>query len=138
MEFVAYLPAMMAADKSVSHRMKLFAACLVAGLAGAVAPAAITPALAEAEPTMEECQVAVDEARALVATLPGGHLSRDFAERHLAQAMTEAGNGEFDECLEMAARATVEVRERRHESPGEKLQVLGPNEYPPEAAGRPQ
>ncbi len=53
--------------------------------------------------------------------------------------MTEAGNGEFDECLEMAARATVEVRERRHESPtGEKLKVLGPHEYPPEAAGKPQ
>jgi hypothetical protein len=43
--------------------------------------------------------------------------------------MAEAGNGEFDECLEMAARASDEVRERRHElRPGERLKVLGPDE----------
>ncbi len=113
---------------------------LATGLVLGVALADTAPAFAdEAEPTKEECHAAVGEARALMATLPEGHLSREFAERHLHQAMTEAGNGEFDECLEMAARATVEVRERRHESlSGEKLKVLGPNEYPPDAVGRPQ
>ena len=43
--------------------------------------------------------------------------------------MVEAGNGEFDECLEAAARATEEVKERRHTlQPGEKLKVLQSNE----------
>ena len=41
----------------------------------------------------------------------------------------EAGNGEFDDCLEMAARATDEIKERRHTlQPGEKLKVLQSNE----------
>jgi hypothetical protein len=43
--------------------------------------------------------------------------------------MVEAGNGEFDECLEAAARATDEIKERRHTlQPGEKLKVLQANE----------
>lgn len=101
---------------------------LLAGLGCGVAAAdAAVPA--SDEPTREDCNTAVAEARALAATLPTDHLSRYFAERHLHQALAEAGNGEFDECLDMAARASDEVRERRHElRPGEKLKVLGPDE----------
>ena len=101
---------------------------LFAGLGcGVAAPGAVVPAADE--PTREQCNAAVAEARALAASLPPDHLSRYFAERHLHQAMAEAGNGEFDECLEMAARASDEVRERRHElRPGERLKVLGPDE----------
>jgi hypothetical protein len=74
----------------------------------AVLSAAIGPA-ASAEPTREECHAAVEEARSLAMALPAEDLSRRFAERHLHQAMAEAGNGEFDECLEYAERATEEV-----------------------------
>ncbi|QQO18063.1 hypothetical protein JJB99_12550 [Bradyrhizobium diazoefficiens] len=81
------------------------------------------------EPTPDDCNAAVAEARALAAGLPPDHLSRYFAERHLHQALVEAGNGEFDECVDMAARASEEVRERRHElRPGEQLRVLKSNE----------
>lgn len=94
---------------------------------GVAAPDAAVPT--PDEPTREDCNAAVAEARALAATLPTDHLSRYFAERHLHQALVEAGNGEFDECFDMAARASDEVRERRHElRPGEKLKVLGPDE----------
>jgi len=101
---------------------------LLAGLGCAMAsPGAAAPA--SEEPTQEDCNAAVAEARALAAALPSDHLSRYFAERHLHQALVEAGNGEFDECLDMAARASDEVRERRHELlPGEKLKVLGAHE----------
>jgi len=101
---------------------------LFAGLGcGVAAPGAVAPAADE--PTREQCNAAVAEARALAADLPSDHLSRYFAERHLHQALVEAGNGEFDECLDMAARASDEVRERRHELlPGEKLKVLGAHE----------
>ncbi|MET4256317.1 hypothetical protein ABIC09_001248 [Bradyrhizobium sp. S3.12.5] len=101
---------------------------LFAGLGcGVAAPGAAAPAANE--PTREQCSAAVAEARALAASLRPDHLSRYFAERHLHQAMAEAGNGEFDECLEMAARASDEVRERRHDlRPGERLNVLGPDE----------
>jgi hypothetical protein len=109
-------------------RITVCALGLFAGLGcGVAAPGAVAPAADE--PTREQCNAAVAEARALAASLPPDHLSRYFAERHLHQAMAEAGNGEFDECLEMAARASDEVRERRHElRPGEKLKVLGPDE----------
>jgi hypothetical protein len=47
----------------------------------------------------------------------------------LHQALIEAGNGEFDDCLELAARAAEETRERRHTlPPGEKLKVLRADE----------
>lgn len=83
----------------------------------------------QAEPTRENCATAMDQARALAAALPAGDLSRYFAERHLHQAMIEANNGEFDDCLEWTARAIDEVKERRHvPQPGETLKVLRPNE----------
>jgi ATP:corrinoid adenosyltransferase len=82
-----------------------------------------------AEPTKEGCEAAVEQTRALAAALPADDLSRYFAERDLHQAMVEAGNGEFDDCLELAARATDEIRERRHVlQPGERLNVLKSNE----------
>jgi len=106
-------------------RITFCALSLLTGTGGAVAaPAADVPV--SEEPTREECNAAVAEARALATSLPADHLSRYFAERHLHQALVEAGNGEFDECVDMAARASDEVRERRHElRPGEKLKVLG-------------
>jgi hypothetical protein len=71
---------------------------------------------------------AVAAARELAERLPADDASRYFAERHLHQAMTEAGNGEFDDCLEWAEQATVEIKEHRHTlKPGETLNV-GPAE----------
>ncbi|MGY8707614.1 hypothetical protein RAD16_17900 [Bradyrhizobium sp. 18BD] len=109
-------------------RITFCALSLLAGIGCAAAAPAADVSVSE-EPTREQCNAAVAEARALAATLPADHLSRYFAERHLHQAMAEAGNGEFDECVDMAARASDEVRERRHElQPGEKLKVLGADE----------
>jgi len=77
-----------------------------------------------AEPSAASCQFAVEAARALVDALPTDDLSRRMAESYLVQAKVEAGNGEFDDCLEMAAHATIEVREHRHRlGPGESLEA---------------
>jgi hypothetical protein len=109
-------------------RFTVCALCLLAGLSGSVAAPGAAVSASD-EPTREDCDAAVADARVLAAGLPPDHLSRYFAERHLHQALVEAGNGEFDECMEMAARASDEVRERRHElRPGERLRVLGPDE----------
>jgi hypothetical protein len=90
---------------------------------------AVTPRSATAEPTKADCEAAVEQTRALAAALAADDLSRYFAERDLHQALVEAGNGEFDDCLELAARATDEIKQRRHTlQPGEKLKVLQPNE----------
>jgi hypothetical protein len=109
-------------------QMKTVLVCLLLGLACCVA----WPCSAEtapAEPGREDCEAAVGQARAVAATLPANDLSRYFAERDLHQAMVEAGNGEFDECMEFAARAADELRERRHElPPGETLKILKPDE----------
>ena len=76
-----------------------------------------------------ECESAVAHARDLAATLPTDHLSRYFAERYLHQAMIEAGNGEFEDCLEFTERAVVEVKELRHTlRPGETLKILRADE----------
>jgi hypothetical protein len=105
---------------------------LTVGLLTGLAYVAATPCRADtasAEPTKEDCEAAVALTRALAATLPADHLSRYFAERDLHQAMVEAGNGEFDDCLELTARATDEIKERRHTlQPGERLKVLQPDE----------
>jgi hypothetical protein len=102
--------------------------CLLLGIgSGMVALCSAVPA--SAEPGKQDCDAAVEQARALAAALPADNLSRYFAERDLQQALVEAGNGEFDECLEMAARAADEAKERRHElPPGETLKVLKPDE----------
>jgi hypothetical protein len=100
--------------------------CVIVVLSASVANATEP---VSAEPTREDCVAAVDQARSLAASLPAEDLSRYFAERHLHQAMVEAGNNEFDECLEYAERATDEVREHRHVlQPGETFKVLQPHE----------
>ncbi|CCD94805.1 conserved exported hypothetical protein [Bradyrhizobium sp. ORS 375] len=84
------------------------------------------------EPTQEVCDAAVAEARAQAATLPADDVSRYFAERDIQQALVEAGNGEFDDCVEKAERAILEVRERPHSlKPGERLNILRVDEVPP-------
>jgi hypothetical protein len=76
------------------------------------------------EPSQASCFAAVAAARDLAERLPAGDASRYFAERDLQQAMTEAGNGEFDDCLEWAEQATAEIKEHRHTlKPGETLNV---------------
>jgi hypothetical protein len=107
--------------------------CLVvAGLSVGSVPDLAGAALAEpaaAEPTREDCMAEVGRARALIATLPADHLSRRFAESHLYQAMVEANNGEFDDCLQWAERATVEARELPHAlRSGETLKIRRPEE----------
>jgi hypothetical protein len=110
------------------YRISALVIWVVAGLAGAVAKPCSAESVS-AEPTSEGCEAAVGQARSLAAALPADDLSRYFAERDLHQAMIEAGNGEFDDCVEMAARATEEIRERRHTlQPGETLKVLQSNE----------
>ena len=100
---------------------------------GIVANVAATRSAAiAAEPSREDCTKAVEKARALAIAMPKGDLSRLFAERYLHQAMVEAGNGEFDECLEWVERANEEIRERPHVlQPGETLKILRPDEIPP-------
>jgi hypothetical protein len=108
--------------------LKPLTVCLLLGISlGMVALRSVVPA--SAEPGKQDCAAAVEQARTLAAALPADNLSRYFAERDLQQALVEAGNGEFDECLEMAARAAEEAKERRHElPPGETLKVLKPDE----------
>lgn len=110
--------------------MILLSLCLMAvGILIGVEERAADADPPRAEPTLAECKSAVAQARDLAATLPADHLSRYFAERYLHQAMIEAGNGEFDECLEFAERAVVEVKELRHTlRPGETLKILRANE----------
>ena len=112
----------------VLRRMKPLALCLLVGVTyGAVTPCSADPD--SAEPTKMDCEAAVEQTRALAMALPADDLSRYFAERDLHQAMVEAGNGEFDECLEAAARAEKEIKERRHTlQPGETLKILRSNE----------
>jgi hypothetical protein len=110
------------------RRMNAFVVCLITSLAGGAA-GPCSGQLASAEPTKEGCEAAVEQTRALAAALPADDLSRYFAERDLHQAMVEAGNGEFDDCVELAARATEEIKERRHVlQPGERLNVLKSDE----------
>jgi hypothetical protein len=92
--------------------------------ARSVAAATAAPGEAAAEPDAESCQAAVARARAVVDSLPTDDLSRRAAESDLVQARVEAGNGEFDDCLELAARATTTAREHRYRlMPGESADV---------------
>ena len=112
----------------MQRRMNTLMVCLAVCLTGG----AVTPCSGDSvsvEPTRESCEAAVKQTRVLAAALPADDLSRYFAERDLHQAMIEAGNGEFDDCLDMTARAADEIKERRHTlQPGEKLKVLQSNE----------
>lgn len=106
------------------RRFGVLAAIAAAGVVGAMAAGRADPATPPAEPTQQGCAVAVGAARSLAAALPDDDLSRQFAERDLEQALVEAGNGEFDDCLEWAARASEEVRSHAHQlAPGESLKV---------------
>lgn len=101
--------------------------CLRAALVAVLTILLLEPACAE--PDRQQCEAAVSTVSAAAKALPAEDLSRYFAERDLQQAKVEAGNGEFDECLEMAERAAEELRERRHQlPPGEKLKVLRADE----------
>ena len=98
-------------------------------LAGAPASAE-ERAVTEAEPTLEVCMDAVAKARGLIETLPADHLSRYFAERILGQALAEAGNREYDECLEFAESAFAEARDKPHVlAPGDVFKVLRADEH---------
>jgi hypothetical protein len=119
-------------------KVLLLACWILGGLAGAGAVACTTASGAH-EPTHEDahddvptqasCLAAVAAARVLAERLPADDGSRYFAERDLQQAMTEAGNGELDDCLEWAEQATVEIKERHHTlKPGETLGVRPANE----------
>jgi hypothetical protein len=112
----------------VLRRINPFALCVLVGLAGGEATSCGANA-ASAEPTKDDCEAAVQQTRSLAVALPAEDLSRYFAERDLHQAMVEAGNGEFDDCLELAARAADEIKQRRHTlQPGETLKILQSNE----------
>lgn len=77
-----------------------------------------------AEPSLEDCAKVVAEGHEMARRLSAKSLSRYFAERYLQSAMTEAGNGEFDECVEYAAKAVDEVENRRHWlAPGETFRA---------------
>ena len=120
--------AILVPDESILHRTNQLAVCLLAGLACGAATSSRADPVSLA-PTRQDCEAAVERARALASTLPANDPSRYFAERDLHQALVEAGNGEFDDCMEMAERATEEVREHRHVLfPGETLKVLRPDE----------
>jgi len=76
------------------------------------------------EPTEEECSAALKDAEQRVAAMSEKSLSRYFADNLLAYARIEAGNGEYDECLEKVEKAVAEIEERRHWlAPGERFRV---------------
>ncbi|MEJ0047453.1 MAG: hypothetical protein WDN04_16075 [Rhodospirillales bacterium] len=72
---------------------------------------------AETLPTKENCRAAIAHARVLANQLAVGSMSRRFADSDLVQAGAEGGNGEFDDCLEYAAKAEDEVRHPHHGLP---------------------
>lgn len=88
----------------------------------------LAPELARAQwlgiPGPARCKVALAIARAKAAKLPERHISRFFAERLLIGAEMEAGNLEYDECVEGAKKAMLEISEHRHAlAPGERLRM---------------
>jgi hypothetical protein len=125
-------PALRRAVAGVAIAALSFFLPLDRGLAVDVAnPPRPAPASRPTEPTRADCIAAVDKARALTLPLSEDHLSRVFAERYLGQSMMEAGNGEYDDCLYWAERATEEIEGRQHDwQPGERLKVLGSDERP--------
>ncbi len=129
-------------ERQFANRRFVFDTCFSLGFvevmsrlsAVSLAVLVLTIAVASAhdeEPTQEICDAAVAEARAQAATLPADDVSRYFAERDIQQALAEAGNGEFDDCVEKAERAVLEVRDRPHSlKPGERLNILSADEMP--------
>ena len=104
----------------------IFAAVIAAPWQGAAQSDGARPNAVIEEPTQEMCLAAVAKAHALAERLPKGDPSRAFALSDLHQALVEAGNREFDDCVELAERATLEVVEHRHVlRSGETLDGLG-------------
>jgi hypothetical protein len=83
-------------------------------LSGFLVMAPYTASHAGALPTSDNCRAAIARVREVIKTLPPGGMSRRFAQSDLVQAASEAGNGEFDDCLEFAAQAEAEVRHPQH------------------------
>jgi hypothetical protein len=94
-----------------------------------------SPAMAEgvaepAEPTLEDCTKALQDGRDRTIKLSAKSLSRYFAERFLQNAEAEAGNGEYDGCLEYAEKAIDEIDNRRHWlAPGETFRMTTSTGY---------
>ena len=87
-------------------------------------------AAANEEPTMADCTKALEEGWGKVKQLSSKSLSRHFAERFLKSAEAEAGNGEYDECVEYAEKALDEVENRWHWlAPGETFRVTTSTGY---------
>lgn len=105
--------------KFVAPKRGLALMILAVGLLAAVHASAEV-----AEPSLEDCTKAVAEGHEMARRLSAKSLSRYFAERYLQSAKTEAGNGEFDECVEYAAKAVDEIEHRRHWlAPGETFRA---------------
>jgi hypothetical protein len=82
------------------------------------------------EPGLQECTKALQDGWDKARTLSAKSLSRHFAERFLQSAEAEAGNGEYDECLEYAEKASDEIDNRRHWlAPGETFRVTTSTGY---------
>jgi hypothetical protein len=94
-----------------------------------------SPTMAEgvaepAEPTLEDCTKALQDGRDRASKLSAKSLSRHFAERFLQSAEAEAGNGEYDGCLEYTEKAVDEIDNRWHWlAPGETFRVTTPTGY---------
>lgn len=100
---------------------------VIAGLSLLLAfgvPMDVAPAQWLGIPGPARCAAALAVARAKAAKLPEFHVSRYFAERLLVDAEMEGGNREYDECVEGAQKAMLEISERRHVlAPGERLRM---------------
>jgi hypothetical protein len=82
------------------------------------------------EPTLEECTKALHDGRDKASKLSAKSLSRYFAERFLQNAEAEAGNGEYDGCLEYVEKAIDEIDNRRHWlAPGETFRATTSTGY---------
>lgn len=84
----------------------------------------------EAEPSREDCTKALQRGHELASRLSPKSLSRYFALRYLQSAEAEAGNGEFDECVEFATKAVDEIENRSHWlAPGETFRATTATGY---------
>jgi hypothetical protein len=87
-------------------------------------------AAATEEPTVADCTKALEEGWSKARQLSSKSLSRYFAERFLTSAEAEAGNGEYDGCVEYAEKAVDEVENRWHWlAPGETFRVTTSTGY---------
>lgn len=85
---------------------------------------------AHEEPTMADCTKALEEGWSKAKQLSSKSLSRYFAERFLLSGEAEAGNGEYDECVEYAEKAVDEVENRwRWLAPGETFRATTSTGY---------